>query len=45
MRTHKCLLSALTLATAMAFGISAMAADLPKEGKYRAQLQDTARSS
>ena len=35
MRTHKCFLSALTLATAMAFGISAMAADLPKEGKYK----------
>src|SRR3954471_22742905 len=34
MRTHKCFLSALTLANAMAFGATAMAADLPKSGTY-----------
>jgi hypothetical protein len=34
MRTPKCTLAALTLATAMVFGTAAMAADLPKEGTF-----------
>jgi hypothetical protein len=35
MRSNKHHLSALTLAIAMSFGISAMAADMPKEGEYK----------
>jgi hypothetical protein len=34
MQPRTCILSAFTLSTAMFFGIAAMAADLPKEGKY-----------
>ncbi len=34
MRTHKCILSGLALGTAMALGVAAMAADLPKEGTF-----------
>jgi hypothetical protein len=34
MQVRTCILSAFTLSTAMFFGISAMAADLPKEGTY-----------
>src|ERR1700733_9395957 len=34
MRTHKCTLSALTLAGAMTWGAPALAADLPKEGTF-----------
>jgi hypothetical protein len=34
MRPRTCILSAFTLSTAMFFGISAMAADLPKEGTF-----------
>ena len=34
MRVHKCILAALVLAAAMTYGITAMAADFPKEGTY-----------
>ena len=34
MQPRTCILSAFTLSTAMAFGVAAMAADLPKEGTY-----------
>ena len=34
MRVHKCILTALVLAAAMTYGITAMAADFPKEGTY-----------
>ena len=34
MQQRACLLSAFTLSTAMAFGVTAMAADLPKEGTF-----------
>jgi hypothetical protein len=34
MQSHTCLLSAFTLSTAMAFGVAALAADLPKEGTF-----------
>ena len=35
MQLHTCMLSALTLGTAMSFGIAGIAADLPKEGSYK----------
>jgi hypothetical protein len=35
MQSRTCILSAFTLSTAMAFGVAALAADLPKEGTYR----------
>jgi hypothetical protein len=44
MRTHKCILSALTLTTAMAFGATAMAADLPKSGTYAPGHRDWERA-
>ena len=37
------LLSAFTLGTAIAFGAAAMAADMPKEGKYNAIIPPLAR--
>jgi len=36
MQPHTCLLSAFTLSTGVAFGAATMAADLPKEGTYKA---------
>jgi|ERR1700733_4634865 hypothetical protein len=36
MRPRTCILSAFTLSTAMACGVAAVAADLPKEGTYNA---------
>ena len=36
MLTHKCALSTLVLTAAMAFGATAIAADLPKEGTFTA---------
>ena len=35
MQLRTCILSAVTLSTVMAFGIAAIAADLPKEGTYK----------
>jgi len=34
MQARTCMLSAITLGTAMLFGVAAMAADLPKEGTF-----------
>jgi hypothetical protein len=34
MQSRTCILSAFTLSTAMAFGVAALAADLPKEGTF-----------
>ena len=44
MRSNKHHLSALTLAIAMSFGISAMAADMPKEGEYKGTYAGEVRS-
>jgi hypothetical protein len=35
MQSRTCILPAFTLGTAMAFGVAALAADLPKEGTFR----------
>jgi hypothetical protein len=34
MQSHTCILSAFTLGTAMALGVAALVADLPKEGTF-----------
>jgi hypothetical protein len=38
MQSRKCILSAFTLSAATAFGVAAMAADLPKEGTFSGTL-------